>query len=202
MKSILIIGYGNQTRSDDGVGWYVAEEIEKATQRDALQVDVLKLNQLTVDLAEEIKDRELVIFVDAHAVLCECKPSALNDDKDLLQSEEVKPNYKLGLTAHYLLPETLLAICEGLYNKAPKARIFSVKGLSFDFGEKLSNQTQNTADQAVEQIIKMVRTSHGLTIVYCRPHECRGFLDAIHYEKKIKIFQKCFMGFSRKQRFL
>lgn len=147
MKSILIIGYGNQTRSDDGVGWYVADKIEKATQRDALQVDVLKLNQLTVDLAEEIKDRELVIFVDAH----------LNDDKDLLQSEEVKPNYKLGLTAHYLLPETLLAICEGLYNKAPKARIFSVKGLSFDFGEKLSNQTQNAADQAVEQIIKMVR---------------------------------------------
>jgi len=154
MKSILIIGYGNQTRSDDGVGWYVADKIEKelSSKRDSAslsstEVNLLKLHQLTIELAEEVKDREFVIFVDAH----------VNDDKDWLISEKLNPNFKRGLTMHYLTPETLLAICEGLYNKAPKAHLFSIKGLNFDFGEKLSNQTQNAADQAVEQIIKMVR---------------------------------------------
>ena len=143
MKPILLIGYGNQTRSDDGVGWYVASEIEK---KHPTNIDVLKLNQLTLELAEDIKDRELVIFVDAR----------INDGKEWLRIEDVEPNYKLGLTAHYLTPEMLLAICERLYNKVPKAKLFSIRGLNFDFGEELSQQTKEAAEQAIKQILQVI----------------------------------------------
>jgi hydrogenase maturation protease len=143
MKPILLIGYGNQTRSDDGVGWYVASEVKKKLPA---KTDVLKLNQLTLELAEDIKDRELVIFVDAR----------VNDGEEWLRIEDVEPNYKLGLTAHYLTPETLLAICEGLYNKVPKGKLFSIKGLNFDFGEELSEQTKNAAEQAIKQILQTI----------------------------------------------
>lgn len=168
MNRILLIGYGNQTRSDDGVGWYVAEQIEKKVSEvaQASRLDVLKLHQLTLELAEELKDRELVIFVDARvpqagastriARLGYCQGSG---DDDWLRSEEVKPNYKIGLTTHYFTPETLLAICEGLYRKFPKAHLFSIKGVNFNFGEVLSDQVKNVADQAVEQILKMVKMS-------------------------------------------
>jgi len=145
MKPILLIGYGNQTRSDDGVGWYIAEKIKNILENSDLEV--LKLNQLTIELAEDIKDRELVIFVDAH----------VKDDKELIRSEKLKPNYKLGLTAHFLTPETLLAICEGLYKKVPNAYLFSIMGFNFDFGESLSAQTKKAADEAVENIIEMFK---------------------------------------------
>lgn len=143
MNPILLIGYGNQTRSDDGIGWYVAEKVESKLSD---EIDVLKLNQLTVDLAEEIKDCKLVIFVDAR----------INDDDEWLKIEDIEPNYKMGLTAHYLTPETLLAICQGLYKKVPKAKLFSIKGVNFDFGEELSEPTKNAAEEAIEKISKIV----------------------------------------------
>jgi len=139
MKPVLVIGYGNPTRSDDGVGWYVADEIEKAFSD---RVDVLKAHQLTLEMAEDIKDRELVIFVDARA----------DEGGDWIRSEKLSPDFKLGLTVHHLTPEVLLGACEGLFNKIPEAYIFSIKGVNFDFGEKLSEQTRNAADRAIEQI--------------------------------------------------
>ncbi len=143
MKHFLIIGCGNLSRSDDGVGWYVIDNIEKALPG---KVDALKLHQLTVDLPEDLKDHAIVIFVDAR----------VDDGDELIQSKDLQPIFKMGLTAHYITPETLLAICKGLYEKAPRAHLFSIKGFNFDFGEKLSERTKKAADEVVNRIIEMI----------------------------------------------
>jgi hydrogenase maturation protease len=141
MKSILLIGYGNSTRMDDGVGWYIANKIEENFSN---LVDVIKAYQLTVEMVDDIKDRDLVIFVDAH----------ISNENDWFRSEEIKPDSSLGLITHVIKPSNLLAFCENLYHRHPKAYLYSVKGVEFDFGEELSEQTRKLADEAIQKIVK------------------------------------------------
>jgi hydrogenase maturation protease len=143
MKKILLIGYGNPTRMDDGVGWYIAKMI-----RDGIsdKVDVMEADQLSVEMIEDIKDRQVVIFVDAH----------VSEEDDWIRISEVQPDTKLGLTAHIVSPSNLLSICQSIYNKYPKAYLYSVKGVNFDFSEELSEQTRKSADEAIKLVYDLV----------------------------------------------
>jgi Ni,Fe-hydrogenase maturation factor len=57
----LVIGIGNPLRGDDGVGWWLAERAEtlKPTPR------VLRVQQLTPELAAELAAARRVLFIDA-----------------------------------------------------------------------------------------------------------------------------------------
>ncbi len=144
MKSILLIGYGNPTRMDDGVGWYIADKIEENFSN---LVDVIKAHQLTVEMVDDIKDRDFVIFVDAH----------ISNENDWVRSEEIKPDSSFGMITHVIKPSNLLAFCENLYHRHPKAYLYSVKGVEFDFGEELSEQTRKLADEAIQKIVNVIR---------------------------------------------
>lgn len=143
MKAILLIGYGNPTRMDDGVGWYIAKMIRESISD---RVDVMEADQLSVEMIEDIKDRQVVIFVDAH----------VSEKDDWTRISEVEPNSKLGLTAHIVSPSNLLSICQSIYNKYPKAYLYSVKGVNFDFSEELSEQTRKSADEAIKLLSDLV----------------------------------------------
>lgn len=143
MKPILLIGYGNPTRMDDGVGWYIADRIQERLE-DA--IEVIQADQLDVEMIEDIKDHEVVIFVDTH----------ISNEDDWIRSEEVKPDPSPGLITHIIKPSNLLAFCESLYHKYPKAYLYSVKGVNFDFGEELSEQAQKLADKTVQRIVELI----------------------------------------------
>jgi len=143
MKTILLIGYGNPIRADDSVGWYIAKIIrERMNDR----IDVMEADQLSVEIIEDIKDRQIVIFVDAH----------VSEEEDWIRITEVEPDSKLGLTAHILSPSNLLSICMGIYKRCPKAYLYSIKGVNFDFGEALSEQTQKSADEVVGYLSDLI----------------------------------------------
>src|SRR5215472_4005839 len=63
MPRVLIIGYGNPLRADDGVGWRMACRLGELVRDEPFEV--LAVHQLTPELAEPISRAELVIFVDA-----------------------------------------------------------------------------------------------------------------------------------------
>lgn len=65
---ILVLGYGNTLRSDDGVGYRVAAAVHRWHVPD---VEGYTCHQLTPDLAAEIAPRQRVIFVDARVVSAE-----------------------------------------------------------------------------------------------------------------------------------
>jgi hydrogenase maturation protease len=143
MLKIFLIGYGNPTRMDDGVGWYIAKMIHESLGD---RIEVMEADQLSVEMIEEIKDRQAVIFVDAH----------VSEEDDWIRISEVEPDSKLGLTAHIVSPSNLLSICQSIYKKYPKAYLYSVKGVNFDFGEELSEQTQKSADKVVKLLSDLV----------------------------------------------
>ncbi|MFP4333539.1 MAG: hydrogenase maturation protease, partial [Campylobacterales bacterium] len=62
----LVIGIGNTIRCDDGIGFKLAQMVEKETIEG---VEVICTHQLLPELSEDISKYEVVIFVDASTLL-------------------------------------------------------------------------------------------------------------------------------------
>ena len=126
MASILIVGYGNPLRSDDGLGVRAAEELSRAGP--AAGTEILVCHQLTPELAETISRVELVLFLDASRV-------GQSGEIRCAQIDLQPPDF---LFAHQLTPETLVSLCSELYGARPQAFKISLCGECFDLGDKLS----------------------------------------------------------------
>ena len=146
----LIIGYGNTLRSDDGVGYKVAEKVE---QWGIAGVRALPIHQLTPELAEDIANANTVIFVDAVLVTDEMPP------KVTIQS--IKPAQVYDDFCHTGNPRSLLALTQVLYGKFPKAYWLLIPALNVEFGEQLSPLTATAAESALETIEQIVMEGVG-----------------------------------------
>src|SRR5215472_15949009 len=110
---LLIIGYGNPLRSDDGIGWLVAKELAKLIGGSAT---VLTVHQLTPEFAEPVSEADLVIFIDA------CYEGA----PGTWQCETIRGALVPSQTfAHHLTPATLLIYTRAVLNAEPAALLVS-----------------------------------------------------------------------------
>jgi hydrogenase maturation protease len=64
MSKILVVGYGNPLRADDGLGCHVARELAHRLGNDK-RVEVVPCHQLAPEIAQQIAATEFVIFIDA-----------------------------------------------------------------------------------------------------------------------------------------
>jgi hydrogenase maturation protease len=135
----LIIGYGNDSRNDDGAGWFVIGELSK---RNLPGVTLETAHQLEVDYAEVVRDYDEVVFVDA----------AIPESEKPWWTEEVEPGFRSHAVAHFMTPGDVLGLCRTLYGKAPRGRLFSIRGHDFNFGMELSPQTRQSALEVVQEI--------------------------------------------------
>lgn len=135
--NILVIGYGNPARCDDGVGEYVAKRLLD----EDIGIDILTLQELGPELCEDISGCELVFFVDA----------GIEQEEPFL-IREITPKYKTPIFSHHITPEMLLAITEELYKVNPKSYLVSIKGYNFDFGFELSEKARQNSERAIEKI--------------------------------------------------
>ena len=141
---ILVIGYGNQSRRDDGAGWLVIERLAALGLPD---VELLTAHQLDVDHAETISSFEAVIFVDA----------ATTESPEAIVQTDVTPCMQSHAVAHYLTPGDVLALCKMLYNRQPRGILFSIRGHDFNFGTEFSPETTAAAAETVERIARLIR---------------------------------------------
>ena len=142
---MLILGYGNQSRRDDGVGWFVLEQLA------ALNLPGVELEtsqQLEIEASETISRFNAVIFVDA----------AIPEAPEAIQRSVVTPNFQSHAVAHYLTPADVLSLCKTLYHREPKAVLFSIRGRDFNFGTTLTPEVEQAARDVVKQIAEFVRS--------------------------------------------
>jgi hydrogenase maturation protease len=141
----LIIGYGNQSRRDDGVGWFVLEQLAALNLPDV----VLETSQqLEIEASETISRFDAVIFVDA----------AIPEAPEAIQRSVVTPNFQSHAVAHYLTPADVLSLCKTLYHRESKAVLFSIRGRDFNFGTTLTPEVEKAAREVVKQIAELVRS--------------------------------------------
>jgi len=118
-QKILLIGIGNDSRGDDGLGWKFVELIE------AMGLDFIDHEyryQLQVEDAALISEYDVVYFVDA---------SYEKMDKGF----ELRPciAYDEGqVSTHAQSPGAILKLANNLYKKFPEAYVFAIGGESWE----------------------------------------------------------------------
>jgi hydrogenase maturation protease len=140
---ILVLGYGNTLRSDDGVGYRVAAAVNSWQLPD---VEGYPCHQLTPDLAAEIAPRQRVIFVDARV--------ADDEDSGQIQWEPVQPvaGTDAPISTHAATPAALMALARSLYSSTAIAHQLTIPALNFGFGESFSAITIQGQQQALERL--------------------------------------------------
>lgn len=149
MARVLIIGYGNPLRSDDGFGWHAAQQLSTCLQYSDLEV--IARQQLTPDLAETASHFQLVIFIDAAR---DCPPGELRCER-IAPGRNRRPPEACGFS-HFLTPASLLAWTAELYAKFPVAYYISFGGESFAEGDAISPAAQAAFQPLLAQVRALI----------------------------------------------
>lgn len=140
-QNLLVIGYGNTLRSDDGVGPRVAEGIDSLHLPG---VTTLTCQQLSPEHAEPISRAGTVVFVDA----------AVDAPREV-QLRPLEPGDTTQLMAHAADPRTMLALARDVFGHAPRAWWLTIPAGQMEFGEDLSPEAKHGLNEAVGKIIKL-----------------------------------------------
>jgi hydrogenase maturation protease len=141
----LVVGYGNPLRSDDGVGWHVAERL--AGDPRMAGVEILQRHQLTPELALDVSTAGLVVLVDARS----------GPPPGTVSIERIEPAPSSGTTwSHHLGPASLVRLARELYGRAGDVQVISVGVASLEVGEVLSPVVEAAADRVVEIVAGLV----------------------------------------------
>jgi hydrogenase maturation protease len=133
----LVVGVGNPTRRDDGVGWVVAERIDALGLRG---VEVRTTQQLQVELAGDFARYERVVVIDASLSGAPVGFGAVVPEG-------------AAAASHHLSPATLLALTLRLCGRLPDMVVCTVRGEAFGFGETLSPRVTERVNEAVAQAV-------------------------------------------------
>ncbi|MEA5509974.1 hydrogenase maturation protease [Crocosphaera sp. UHCC 0190] len=145
-KNILVIGYGNTLRSDDGAGQKIAEIVANWNFKNVIS---LPLHQLSPELAENISQADLVIFIDVQ--------ETTNQEEEKPQIKQLKLNNNhTNFNPHHSNPWNLLALTKALYQKEPLVYWILIPANNFNFGEDFSSMTKNAINLALEEIKKIL----------------------------------------------
>ena len=150
MPRILIIAYGNPMRSDDGLAWRAADELDKKFA--GTDVEILRLHQLAPELAETVTRAKAIIFVDAAA------SNKTNGQPGEVCSSPVDTPEGPPRFSHQLSPAAVVALARQLYGIDPRAFTVTLTGQNFDHGAALSSVVAAALPALVAQIEALVHS--------------------------------------------
>ncbi|MCK5794594.1 MAG: hydrogenase maturation protease [Anaerolineales bacterium] len=139
---ILVYGYGNPGRQDDGLGIRLAERLEEWTAQSGLEGVAFENNyQLNIEDAEAISDQDLVIFADAS-----------EEEIDDFCFSKVDGKGKLSFTTHAASPGYIVKLCNELFQKEPCVFLLHIKGYEWEFKEGISLRALENLDRAFDYL--------------------------------------------------
>jgi hydrogenase maturation protease len=139
VRQILVIGYGNPLRGDDGFGGLAAGYVEK---RQIPGVEVIVSHQLNPELAELLHNRSHAIFLDA----------VVGDEPGTLRATPVEHCDLSSSGMHHFEPGSLLALAQAIYGQAPPATLITATARSFHHGPEIGAAVRRAAAKAAEAI--------------------------------------------------
>lgn len=144
INRVLVIGYGNTLRTDDGAGRQVAERL--AIDPRLAGAAVMQVHQLAPELALDVSRADLVVLVDAgHG------PAAGRFTLD-----RVRRDGGSGTTwSHHLDPSSLLALADELYGHAPVTFLVTVGVESMEVGDRLSPRVEAALPEVIDSIAEL-----------------------------------------------
>jgi hydrogenase maturation protease len=142
-KKVLVFGYGNPGRLDDGLGPAFAEEMEKSGL-DGVTVD--SNYQLSVEDSALIAEHDAVVFADADVSCTE--PFCFR---------RVIPGAHMSFSTHSISAEALMALAEDLLSSRAEGFMLGIRGYEFNrFGEGLSPRARKNLEAALAAVRKAI----------------------------------------------
>lgn len=148
---VLIVAYGNPLRCDDGIGWRAAHTLQGKLPESKLEIRWL--HQLAPEIAESVRNRQLVIFLDAACGEGNCCAGEIR--VRVVSSNEVHQQRE-GQFSHIYSPTKIIALARELYGAAPKAFVVTVTGENFAHGNDLSSPVASALPELLEIIRRMI----------------------------------------------
>ncbi len=142
---VLLIGYGNPGRLDDGLGPALAAALEEC----GIEGFTLDSNyQLSVEDAAEVAAHDAVIFADAALV-----------GPEPFYFSPIEPVPALSFSSHSVEPAALMALAQELFGAHARGYALGIRGYDFnEFGEKLSPKARKNLDAALEFVLGLSET--------------------------------------------
>ena len=141
---VLVVGYGSTLRSDDGVGWHVADRL--ADDPRLAGAEVLARHQLTPELAADVARAALVVLVDA----------AIGGEPGSIMLRRVRPRRPAPASwSHHLDPESLAGLAEALYGAVPPVVLVEVAAASVAPGGNLSPPLERLVPEVMQVVIQV-----------------------------------------------
>jgi hydrogenase maturation protease len=133
---VLVYGYGNPGRQDDGLGAALIRRLEEAR----LPGVNLECNyQLNIEDADTVSSYGAVIFADA-----------AREAQAPYLFHKISPAAEIAFTTHAMSPESVLALCHDIHGKAPEAYLLAMSGHDWDMAEGLSERAEINLNAAFE----------------------------------------------------
>jgi len=141
---VLLIGYGNPGRLDDGLGPALAEAVAGL---DLPHVTVDADYQLTVEDAAQVAEHDVVVFADADVA-----------GPEPFTFRRISPRRNLSFSSHDCDPQAVLALAHDLLKATTTGYVLAIRGYEFnEFGESLSLQARANLKEALDFIDTTIR---------------------------------------------
>jgi len=143
-KDILIIGYGNEMRGDDGAGRRLVDEVETWRMSG---VRTLSLRQLNPEVAAALSDAGHVVFVDA---------TPGTDRRSETHIRPLDPGESSAPSTHHCTPSRVLALARTIHGWIPPATLLTIPGERFGWEESLSPTASANLDIALQAVRRLI----------------------------------------------
>ena len=140
----LVIGCGNQLRTDDGVGPAAAGIVE-SWHTPGIKVRIVQ--QLLPELIDELANVDRILFLDA----------AINQQDCPFRLVAVEPRKSNRILGHHATPASLLALLRELNGNQPEAFLLTISASSFEHGAELKTCTQENLQAALLEITRWIQ---------------------------------------------
>jgi hydrogenase maturation protease len=142
---VLVVGYGNPLRSDDGAGPAVAATL--AADPRLAGADVRSAHQLTPELALDASRASLLVLVDA----------GVDEAPGEVSIRRLDPSEGGGgAWTHHVDPAGVVGLARELYGAAPPVVMISIGPASLEVGETLSDVVAAAVTRAAELVVSVV----------------------------------------------
>jgi hydrogenase maturation protease len=146
LPKILVYGYGNPGRQDDGLGISIAERIELWVKDNQIaNVKTDSNYQLNIEDAVNISENEIVFFVDAS-----------KEELKNFTVTKLEPSDKANFTMHAVSPEYVLNICKEMYDKIPETYLVHIKGYEWNFLEEMTHEAKENLEDSFRFLVKCI----------------------------------------------
>jgi hydrogenase maturation protease len=142
--AVLVVGFGNTLRTDDGVGRHAAQQLVMDPRLDG--ATVIACHQLAPEIALDLSQAAFAVLIDASAT----QPAGT------FTIEPLSPTPSGTSGSHHVDAAELVGLAATLYGHAPEVVTVSVGAASFELGEGLSPVVEAVLPQVIEAVVELV----------------------------------------------